>query len=256
MKNSTKEGTKTMSEWYKATWYSTLISVVVLSLLPFVGFWLGVQYGDINPPSYLFSLHSSSPSSVSVGPLSSQAGDSYYSDTAEWQTDANNTAGDFSIAYPIDFSAQDNYSATPSTDWRAGANGTPGITYFMLTIPSAFEPQTNFANAQLTVGASANAAALANCLTPDASGGPAMATSSATINGIPFTVFQSSDAGAGNLYETTSYRTVHAGKCYAVEYTIHSSQIGNYPPQYNLQPFDEGQLTDVLGRIVGTFTFM
>ena len=132
----------------------------------------------------------------------------------------------------------------------------PGIKYFTLTVPRAFEPQTNFVDATLTVGASANNTAVAQCLTPDQSGGPATATSSATINGINFTVFKSTGAGAGNYYETTSYRTLHAGECYAVEYTVHSGQIANYPASYNLQPFNEQQIDSVMQNIVGTFKFM
>ncbi len=234
-------------QWNTVTWYSKLIALILFVALPFIGFWYGMQYGELVAPINNLSVAATTSTAV---------GAAYYSNTTEWQTDANNTAGGFSIAYPIDFPIIDSYSAAPSTDWRAGANGTPGITYFTLTIPSAFEPQTNFADAKLTVGGSAAQAAVANCLALDPTGGPAMATSSVTINGIQFTVFKSSDVGAGNIYETTSYRTMHAGECYAVEYTIHSSEIGNYPPQYNLQQFDESQLTDVLDRIVGTFKFM
>ena len=235
--------------WNKVTWYSKTIALVLFVALPFIGFWYGTMYGELVAPLTVTSSPSSTVSSVGF------TGFDYYSNVAEWQTDANNTAGGFTIAYPIDFSTQDNYSPAPSTDWRAGANGAPGMTYFALTIPPAFDPQTNFASAQLTVGASANNAAVANCLTPDPTGGPATATSSAVINGVQFTIFQSSDAGAGNIYETTSYRTLHAGQCYAVEYTIHSTQLGNYPPQYNLQQFDSAMVTDLLNRIVETFKF-
>ena len=99
--------------------------------------------------------------------------------------------------------------------------------------------------------------AVQQCLTPDQTGVPnAGAPATTTINGIVFTIFQSADAGAGNYYQTTSYRTLHAGACYAVEYTLHSSQILNYPAQYNLQQFDPNKVTDVLNRIVGTFKFM
>jgi hypothetical protein len=251
MKNDAKTGIA----WNKVTWYSKSIALVLFVALPFIGFWYGTKYGELIAPltaPALIEATTTTTTSVSSG----GTGAEYYANTAEWQTDANNTAGGFSIAYPIDFPTTDNYLGAPSTDWRVGANGTPGITYFTLSIPSAFEPQTNFADAKLTVGASANATAVSACLEQDANGPPATATSTATINGIQFTVFKSSDAGAGNMYETTSYRTTHAGKCYAVEYTIHSSQIGNYPPQYNLQPFDQTQATDVLDRIVGTFTFM
>ena len=123
-------------------------------------------------------------------------------------------------------------------------------------MPRAFEPQTNFVDATLTVGASGNDQAVAQCMAPDTGDGQATATSSATINSIDFTIFQFAGAAAGNYYETTSYRTLHAGKCYAVEYTVHSGQIANYPASYDLQPFNEQQIDSVMQNIVGTFKFL
>lgn len=230
-------------EWNTVTWYSKLIALALFVALPFIGFYYGGQYGTLV-------------AAIGQNATSTVAGASYYETPAEWQTDANNTAGGFSIAYPLDFDAQDNYLATPSTDWRLGANGASGITYFTLTVPRAFEPQTNFADATLTVGASGNAVAVGACLAQDENGGPATATSSATVNDIDFTIFKSTGAGAGNYYETTSYRTLHAGKCYAVEYTVHSGQIVNYPASYHLQPFDEQKINSVMQDIVGTFKFL
>jgi hypothetical protein len=238
-------------EWNKVTWYSKILALALFVALPFIGFYYGAQYGKLIAPL------GQMPAAITVSTSTSQtATDAYYNDPAEWQTDANNTAGGFSIAYPIDFDAQDNNSITPSTDWRLDANGTLGIKYFTLTIPRAFEPQTNFADATLVVGGSKNNNAIARCMTADQSGGPATATSSATINGILFTVFKSSDAGAGNIYETTSYRTLHAGECYAVEYTVHSSQIANYPSSYNLQQFNETKVDSLMQNIIGTFKFL
>jgi hypothetical protein len=239
-------------EWNKVTWYSKLLALVLFVGLPFVGFYYGMQYGKtIAAIGQIPVVGTPVTQSSSTG-----TGTAYYNNLTEWQTDANNTAGGFSIAYPIDFDTQDNYSATPSTDWRINANNISGIKYFTLTVPRAFEPQTNFADATLTVGGSKSSAAIAQCLTPDQSGGPATATSSATINGIDFTVFKSSDVGAGNYYETTSYRTLHAGECYAVEYTVHSGQIANYPSSYDLQPFNEQTIGSLMQNIVGTFKFM
>jgi hypothetical protein len=232
--------------WNKVTWYSKVIALILFVALPFVGFYLGVQYGETIAPLY--------PGNSTVGATQASTTLDYYSNTAEWQTDARSDAG-FSIAYPIDFEADDNYSVAPSMDWRLGANGTPGHTFLTITIPRAFEPQTNFADAKLTVGMSQNDIAVNDCLTSDSTGLPNSSTSTAVLNGITFTVFPSADAGAGNYYQTTSYRTLHAGACYAVEYTIHSSQIGNYPPQYNLQPFNQSQIMSVLNRMVGTFQF-
>lgn len=234
-------------EWNKVTWYSKLIALIIFVALPFIGFYYGVQYGKI------VAVIGQAPATITTSTASTP---SYYDDPAEWQTDENNTAGGFSIAYPLDFDTQDNYSAAPSTDWRLNANGTSGIKYFTLTVPRAFEPQTNFADATLTIGASGESAAIAQCLTPVVSGGPTTATSSVMINGITFTVSTSTGVGAGNYYETTSYRTLHAGKCYAVEYTIHSGQITNYPSSYNLRPFNNQQINSVMQNIVDTFKFM
>ncbi|HEX4104266.1 MAG TPA: hypothetical protein VHZ04_02185 [Candidatus Paceibacterota bacterium] len=238
-------------KWNKVTWYSKLIALILFVVLPFVGFYLGIQYGE-----NLVLGNRSVTIVSSSGQSGAGTGAAYYSNTAEWQTDMRSEAdAGFTIAYPIDFTADDNYSAAPVTDWRLNASSTPGTKFLTITIPSAFDPQTNFADATLTVGASASNAAIANCLTPDPTGGPAATPASTTINGVPFTVFSSADAGAGNYYETTSYRTTHAGECWAVEYTIHSSQIGNYPPSYDLQVFDQSMIQGVLDRMVGTFKF-
>jgi hypothetical protein len=236
-------------EWNKVTWYSKLIALGLFVVLPFLGFWLGTQYGENIVLPYPDGGAPSASSSNSTLGMSN-----YYSDTAEWQTDSRIDRG-FSIAYPLGFGVDDNYSTAPSMDWRLDANGTPGLKLLTITIPSIFELQTNFADATLTVGLSKDNAAVANCLTSDQGDGPKTATSTTTINGMAFTIFNSTGAGAGNYYQTTSYRTVHAGACYAVEYTIHSSQIVNYPASYNLHPFNQGEVSSVLNRIIGTFKF-
>ena len=240
-------------QWNKVTWYSKFFALALFVALPFIGFYYGMQYGKIVGTIGQAPVPTAS---TATTPESADTSAAYYNNPTEWQVDANNTAGGFSIAYPIDFSTQDNNSATPSTDWRVNySDNIPGIKYFTLTVPPAFEPQTNFADVTLTVGASENATAITECLTPDQSGGEATTTSSVIINGVEFMVFTSNTAGAGNLYKTISYRTLHADKCYAIEYTIHSNQIGNYPPSYNLQPFDESKIDSLMQNIVGTFKF-
>jgi hypothetical protein len=239
-------------QWNKVTWYSKLIALVLFVALPFIGFYYGTQYGKTVALLGQAPTTSISSSTASVN----YPGSAYYNNPAEWQVDANNTSGGFSIAYPIDFYSQDNNSVTPSNSWRVNANNDPGIEYFVLSVPKAFEPQTNLDQVTLTVGASGNDDAVSRCMAQDETGGPAVATSSATINGIAFTIFHSSDVGAGNYYETTSYRTLHDGKCYAIEYTIHSSQIENYPSSYNLHPFDETRINSLMKAIIGTVKFI
>ncbi len=243
-------------EWNKVTWYSKTLALALFVALPFAGFSLGVRYGKIEE-STAGAFLAAAGGAGSSGTTAPNGLIPYYGDTAEWQTDANNVAGGFSIAYPIDFPVQDNYSLSSSTDWRVGADGTQGTLYLTLTVPKAFEPQTNFSDARLTVGASGNAAARARCLEADATRGPAAGpTSTAMIGGVPFTVFRSSDAGAGNYYDTTSYRTIRNGMCYAIEYTVHSAQIYNYPASYGLRPFSAAKIDALMENVVGTFKFL
>ena len=235
-------------EWNKVTWYSKILALALFVALPFAGFWYGIQYGGARQlASDNFANLKNASSSVVV-----QGIDPYYEDVSAWQTDQNNTG--WSIAYPIDFETNDNYAPALANGWRMG-DSNPGLSLFSLVIPRAFEPQTNFADAKLTVGASRDTGALAACLTPDPTGPLPEPTSSVALGGVGFTVFHATDAGAGNYYETTSYRTLHAGECWAIEYTIHSSNIGNYPPEYGLKSLDEAKLRDVLDRIVETFKF-
>jgi hypothetical protein len=232
-------------EWNKVTWYSKLLALALFVALPFIGFYYGIKYGETLTPIQFLSQSTSTQVS----------GNNYYQNVAEWQLDQR-TDGGFSISYPIDFSENDIYAVTPVTDWRIGSNNQAGIKMLTITIPRTFESQTNFSDATLTVGRSNDPIAVQNCLTPDQSGGPGSGLATTTINGVAFSIFTSASAGAGNFYETTSYRTLHANQCYAVEYTIHSNQIANYPSSYGLQPFDKNKLTDVLDRIVGTFRFL
>ncbi len=242
-------------QWNKVTWYSKTLALVLFVALPFVGFYIGAKYGEAaefaRGEVLMVGAQGGTPAPSSASGLIP-----YYATPSEWQKDANNTGGGFTISYPIDFDAQDNYSVAPSTDWRVDANGASGIKYFTLTVPRAFEPQTNFVDATLTVGASGTPSAIAHCMDAPASDPSGNATSSAMVNGIAFTVFRSTGVGAGNYYDTTSYRTLHAGMCYAVEYTIHSAQIMNYPASYHLQPFDRTKIDALMKNIVGTFTFM
>jgi hypothetical protein len=239
-------------EWNKVTWYSKALALALFVVLLFAGFWFGACYGASRQyvADVLVLAQRSSPSPMSFN----ESIPSYYENVTEWQTDQNHKG--WSIAYPIDFPTNDSYSAAPTQNWRQGMPGGSGAQLLALTIPKVFEPQTNFDDAVLTIGTSSDRNAVAQCLVAEPSDGPSGdTTSTAIINGIPFTVFHLTDVGAGNIYETTSYRTIHAGQCWAVEYTIHSSEIGNYPASYGLQPFDAAKLDNVLDRIVGTFKF-
>jgi hypothetical protein len=240
-------------QWNKVTWYSKLLAVIVFAIVTVGGFyggmWLGYLIGYVNAPMVNTDLLQK----FAVTVHGSDGLAEYYTNPSEWAVDDRKDAG-FTVRYPIDFQISDNYSATPATDWRVNGNQTKGIVMFSLVIPKVFEPQTNFDDAKLTIGSSRNSSAIAGCTKPDTNA-TFRITATTTIDGIPFSVSTTSDAGAGNLYETTSYRTVHNGQCWAIEYTIHSSQIGNYPPSFNLQPVDDVKLKSALDTIVQAVTF-
>lgn len=237
-------------EWNKVTWYSKILALALFVALPFIGFYYGTQYGQT-----LAALNAAQQNATNGASTAAPANNDYFSNVSEWQTARVDAAG-FSIAYPLGFNEQAYFSPQPAEDWRMDANGNPGTKSFELDIPSIFEPHTNFVDAKLTVGESRNDKAVTGCLTPDQGGEPGTTSSTKVVNGITFSVFSWSGAGAGNYYEMTSYRTLHAGQCYAIEYTVHSGQIANYPPEYHMMPFDKAEVTDVFDRIVSTFKFL
>ncbi|HVX90579.1 MAG TPA: hypothetical protein VHC20_02995 [Candidatus Paceibacterota bacterium] len=220
---------------------STLVVVILLVVVAGGFFFLGSQFGG--------GAASVVSTTTDTGPTdgTGTTGSGPVTGSGNWQVFENAL---LSIRYPDVFVV--NPVAT-GDEWRSGANGDAGTLDFRATLPKSFAPGTNFSDAKLTVGHSANATTVADCMKPDPSGGPASSLTTRVINGTTFTVFTSSDAGAGNLYDTTSYRTVHQNTCIAVEYTIHYTQIANYPPGA-VTEFDEAAVKAELDAVVDTAT--
>lgn len=137
-------------------------------------------------------------------------------------------------------------------EWSVDAT-TTGQALAHIDVPQSYEPGTNFGDAKFMIGMSADPVAIAECLT--SSYGGMGSSTPAIIGGVPFTKLTSSGVGAGNLYETTSYRTMKDSQCYAVEYTIHSMNIGNYTPGA-VQPFDRARVESALEGVVHSFQFL
>lgn len=173
--------------------------------------------------------------------------------SANGQKQFTDSAGTFSFTYPESVAVSGG-GVGYSEDWMVNAT-TSGLVLAKAVLDRSFEPNTNFGEATLTVGTSPDPSAVATCLTYNPSGGPATAPSTATINGAKYAVLRASDAGAGNLYDTTSYRTVRNNQCYVIEYTIHSTNIGNYDPSQGVKPFDAAAVKHVMDGIVESFRF-
>jgi hypothetical protein len=75
-----------------------------------------------------------------------------------------------------------------------------------------------------------------------------------TINGFSFILESGSDAGAGNIYDWTSYSTVKGSACVSLTFALHSSNPGMYstPPVL----FDSNAESGVFVNIVSTFTWL
>ncbi len=153
----------------------------------------------------------------------------------------------FSFLYPTTTSVQTgtdqpwSYSSTmQGTEWAR------------VEIPGSMQPGTNFASSRFTVGSSKADEVLFNCLIAnngETSGGVV------TINNEVYNVFMLGDAGAGNYYETTSYRTIRGDECIAVEYTIHSTSLGAYDPG-TVKAFDKAKATAMFEKMARSFKLL
>ncbi len=176
------------------------------------------------------------------------SGADYYTNVNAWPVSPN---FGFTISAPIDFPAQGAPQSAP--DWRWNSQD-PGKVLYEIVVPRALEPQTNLGGATITVGMSTDPKAVANCLAP-AGAPPDEKSWKQKIGGVEFSAFRDSDDGMSHYHEITSYRAVHGGQCWAVEYMIASTSLGVYPPEYGLKQFDIAKVRGLLDRIVATFRF-
>ncbi len=165
----------------------------------------------------------------------------------------SDSGGTFTFAYP-DTVTVSGGGVGYTTSWMVNATSS-GMLLAKAVLSNGFAPKTNFSEATFTIGTSADPSAVQTCTTFNPGGGPATAPTKKTINGTVFTVLHSADAAAGNRYDTTSYRVVRNSQCYVMEYTIHSTAIGNYDPSQGIKEYDRTSVEGVMDQIVNSFTF-
>ncbi|MDD3284532.1 MAG: MliC family protein [Patescibacteria group bacterium] len=158
----------------------------------------------------------------------------------------------FSFSFPSEFVLSGGEIGY-SQNWAQQSTNL-GLVLAQIVIPREFIQSTNFSEAKFTVGVSADTDAVKNCLIYNL--GNSTSTTKATINNHEFTKISFADAGAGNFYETTTYRTIYNDECYAIEYTIHSTNIGNYSPDQGIIEFDKVKITEIFEKIVMSFNFL
>ena len=170
-------------------------------------------------------------------------------DCAENFSDSNNI---FTFDYNPYFKAYEGQNIL-DLDWRQNTTK-KGVLLASVVIPKTYMPNTNFSSARFTIGRSTDANEIKNCMTSATNG--EKKGEATTISGYDFVKFSLDDAGAGNFYETTSYRGIVDGDCYAIEYTIHSTNIGNYSPSQGIIEFDKSVIQNEIGKIIKSFKFL
>jgi hypothetical protein len=159
----------------------------------------------------------------------------------------NNT---FAFDYNAFFQASEGVNS--GLEWRQNTTD-KGVLLTSVSVPKSFMTGTNFSDARFTVGKSDDTTAIKNCV---AVTNGEVRGASKIISSHSFDKTTLNDAGAGNFYETTSYRGIVGGNCYAVEYTIHSTNIANYPPELGIKEFDKSKIKKELEKIVTSFKFL
>lgn len=169
-------------------------------------------------------------------------------ETTSHFTDSNKT---FTFDYDSSWEVVEG-DKIPTLDWRSNAKQ-KGILLARVIVPKAYMSGTNFSEARLTIGVSTDANEIKSCLTPVVANEVIKPDTDATISGYSFKKSTSREGAAGNFYETTSYKGIIDGDCYAIEYTIHSTNIGNYSPEQGIKEFDKIKIVGELEKILKSF---
>jgi len=87
------------------------------------------------------------------------------------------------------------------------------------------------------------------CVTTDMEGGTAIA--SVTINGTTFSKQTGEGAGAGNVYDWTSYATAKNNACIILTFVMHSTNPDNTVPAST--PYNQAQEGAVIDTVMNTY---
>lgn len=209
---------------------SILVIIIVLAVL---SFWY-----------YLYTL------SISPVQPANNAGVNAQSETQDQNNgDIQSYArpGEFAISYPR------KYNAQTDKDISGAFLDTP-ILKISFPEGSFKDEKTNFSEGYMVVAKSIAPKVVASCTSfSDMGYETAPTTTPVQINGNAFTVVAVADAGAGNLYTSRVYRTVHNNTCYEISLTVHTGNVYNYDPP--VQEFDKEKVFAPLEQILNTFTW-
>lgn len=141
-----------------------------------------------------------------------------------------------------------------NTNWRVNSNDS-GKLLAKITSPKSYilKNKTNLSDITFTVGSSMDSHAVESCLAVQSG---EVGAGIVTLGGVDYVKVVTTDAGAGNYYTTTSYRTVKNETCYALESTVHTTNLGNYSPDQGIKEYDHNAVANVVNSIVYSFRLL
>lgn len=153
----------------------------------------------------------------------------------------------FTLKYPRDFDRSWDVDALAN----AFLDGADGHVKFALPEDAFMDTKSNFAGAWLTVSHRKNTSESECFASVDEAG---QMSETRTINGISYRIDATADAGAGNFYRSTVYRTLDRGTCFEAVTTLHTTNVANYPDR-TVKEFDLEKAESVFREILGTVMF-
>lgn len=158
----------------------------------------------------------------------------------------------FSLVVPADMQVRHDFgrSYLDEARWKAFAatdsQGTPVVALVL-------KGSNHITTAALRIGVSTAARALANCTQmPD--NGMASGRDTVKLGGADFVHFHAGDAAMSHYLQVEGYRTVHAGRCYAIDLWISGTRPEVYDPPAT-PPFTNQQAQRALHQALAGFRF-
>jgi hypothetical protein len=134
----------------------------------------------------------------------------------------------FRIDYPEGMAASTRFDSKylANDSWKTYApEGSTGTPVLRLTVPGSNKVTAG----ELRIGVSDADKELERCEKPTANTG-ATDIGKTSINGTRFATFHAADAGMSHYLKVHSYRTVHDGRCYAIDLLVTGTNPKVYDP--------------------------
>lgn len=141
-------------------------------------------------------------------------------------------------------------SFAPALPVYASYKSKPAFTLQFIDTP--YYTKTNLGEAYLFFGFHKDPQIVATCADPNPNGAGEFVEGSQGIGGISFTHSTTDGAGAGNYYHEEIYRGAKNNICYEIIAFFHSSNVGNFPPEFGIQEFNRDAIMQKMKNVIST----